>query len=231
MRGDTIGVIVPFLDVFSVALKLLDFLLEIGFVLFFLSSTVRVVHLRERSGLSVQRDVPTSSCVAKRTSFHPTPSQTDIPLKAVEQTFTQPDTPASRSQTKIFTFSHIWSKTSMPSCTFFRVLSISCCSFLFAPMVHRQAGPGSKDGNHSEKRERHRLQVVRKHRRNRFTGTPNTNSGNLPKPSSHQLARKVLVVFRAIDTGTDLHQSARFCLAFRTSLRCQAGPEVAQVLL
>lgn len=37
---------VPFLDVFSVALKLLDFLLEIGFVLLFLSSTVRIVHLK-----------------------------------------------------------------------------------------------------------------------------------------------------------------------------------------
>lgn len=40
--------VVPFLDVFSVALKLLDFFLEIGFVLLFLSSTVRVVYLRGR---------------------------------------------------------------------------------------------------------------------------------------------------------------------------------------
>ena len=37
---------IPFLDVFSVPLKLLDFLFEIGFVLLLLSSTVRVVHLR-----------------------------------------------------------------------------------------------------------------------------------------------------------------------------------------
>ena len=37
---------------------------------------------------------------------------------------------------EVLTLSHIWSNTSMPSWTFFKVRSISCCSFLLAPMVH-----------------------------------------------------------------------------------------------
>ena len=86
----------------------------------------------------------------------------------------------------------------MPSCTFLSVLSISCCSFLFAPIVHRQAGSGSKGDEHSENRESHNYRGLRKHRSNRFTRTPDTNSGNLPKPNSHQFAQKLLTVFRKL---------------------------------
>ena len=40
--------VAPFLDILSVPLEFLDFLLEICLILLFLSSTVRVVNLRGR---------------------------------------------------------------------------------------------------------------------------------------------------------------------------------------